>query len=55
MNEQIINKEKQYKNIWGDDTIDFPLRIGMLDNAKTRWEKDSYSRNGLATQDLRGY
>jgi len=50
MEEKIINKENQDKNVWDDDTTDFPVQIGMLDNAKTRWEKDSFSRNELTTE-----
>jgi len=35
---QITNKETKIKIY--DDTTDFPVRVGMLDNAKTGWEKD---------------
>ena len=41
-----------YRN---DDTTDFPIRIGMLDNSKARWEKNSYSRNELAAEDRRDF
>jgi len=49
-----INKQNHDKPR-DDDTTDFPVRIGMLGNAKTRWEKDSYSRNVFATEYRRVY
>jgi len=47
MKEYRINKENQDKHIRHDDSTDFLARIGMLVNAKTRWEKDSFSRTEL--------
>jgi len=52
---QRTNKENQDENIRDDDTTDFHVRIGMLNNAKTRWEKDICSRNKLTSEDRRGY
>jgi len=55
MEKQRNNQENQDTNIWDDHTlcIIIPVRIGILDNAKTRWEKESYSKNELAKKNCR--
>lgn len=38
-----------------DDTTDFPFGVRMLDNAKARYEQNSYSRTEPAAQDRRDF
>jgi len=50
MEKQRISEDNLYENI--DNITNFPVRIGigMLDNAKARWEENAYSSKELVTE-----
>lgn len=38
-----------------DDASDFPIQLEMLDNVKTRLERNYYSRHELSAEDFRDF
>lgn len=53
MEKQRINKRNEDENARNENTNEFPVRIRILDRAKTRPIKISYSRNELAENEHR--